>query len=564
MKRKSFWYIGALMMVKRSLFLAILPLTGGIIFAGGGTQRTPNTATVVEYRRDPNLNVPGAFPINKQRVALKLGVEQNPYVENFETSWMTQKLEEQGNYDLSFEIYPVRELAQKTELMVMAGGEDLPDIIMGSGLTLTSLTKYGQAGMIIPTNQYYEHSTHFIKESMQDLPIEPLKYVTSYDGNIYGLFGVTVSIYNQFSPSRILLFKPWLDKLGLSMPQTVDELVTVLQAFRDKDPNDNGIKDEIPMMGNRDTVNANLLYALMTPFVFTQQDYWTKLENGKVDVAFTKPGWRDGLRYLKKLVDEGLLSPLSFTQDNTQLFAMISPDPPKVGSFIGTSASRLGSTDVKRGQYVCMPPLSGPAGRFAVWTPPVPTIKMVITKNCKTPESAFMLGDLLGSEEWSVATRYGEKGVDWITPSAGTRSLFEDLGYKAGIQETGTLRWGTLQNKYWANIGPEIRGNKYAGTDVDLDDPYDFIGPIAKNLGPWIQYANRNPIAGLVYNEAEQEIINDNQSTILSYVRESYARFVMGDLHIDNDWNKYLAEFDKMGLKEMISATQSALNRQNK
>jgi putative aldouronate transport system substrate-binding protein len=348
------------------------------------------------------------------------------------------------------------------------------------------------------------------------------------------------------------------------MPQTVDELVTVLQAFRDKDPNNNGINDEIPMMGNRDTVNANLLYALMTPFVFTQQDYWTKLENGKVDVAFTKPGWRDGLRYLKKLVDEGLLSPLSFTQDNTQLFAMISPDPPKVGAFIGTSASRLGSTDVKRGQYVCMPPLSGPAGRFAVWTPPIPTIKMVITKNCKTPESAFMLGDLLGSEEWSVATRYGEKGVDWITPSAGTRSLFEDLGYKAGIQETGTLRWGTLQNKYWANIGPEIRGNKYAGTDVDLDDPYDFIGPIAKNLGPWIQYANRNPIAGLVYNEVEQEIINDNQSTILSYVRESYARFVMGDLHIDNDWNKYLAEFDKMGLKEMISATQSALNRQNK
>ena len=37
----------------------------------------------------------------------------------------------------------------------------------------------------------------------------------------------------------------WLDKLGLSMPTTVDEWYNVLKAFR-ADPNGNGKADEIP------------------------------------------------------------------------------------------------------------------------------------------------------------------------------------------------------------------------------------------------------------------------------------------------------------------------------
>ncbi|GHV86878.1 ABC transporter substrate-binding protein [Spirochaetia bacterium] len=553
----------------KRMFVTALTLTLAFLFAtsaawaGGRQAGTAGAGSSAAYQRDPNLNAPGTFPINKQKVALKVGIEQNPYVENWKTNWMTRRIEELGNYDLSFEVYPSGEMRQKLELMVMAGGADLPDIMLEGGLDLASITKYGQAGMLIPTNTYYANSAYYIKESAKDLPVDPLKYVTSYDGNIYGLYGTTVSIYNQFSPARILIYEPWLQKLGLKLPETVDEFVEVLRAFRDRDPNGNGLKDEIPLAGGRDNMNTNYLYALMSPFVFTQSNYWL-LENGKVDVAYNKPGWREGLRFSKKLIDEGLLSSLSFTQDVNQLFAQISPDPPKVGAFLGTSASRLGANDPKRGQYVCLPPLQGPAGRQAFWNPPIPTIQMVITKNCKTPESAFMLGDLLGSEEWSITTRYGEKGVDWVEPPAGAKSLFEHLGYKATLQETGTLRWGTLQNKYWAEAGPQIRGNKHAGMDVDRNDPFDFIGPIARNLGPWIQYANRTPVLGLVYNDAEQMVMNDRFSTILSYVQESFARFAMGDLSIDRDWDSYVAEFSKMGLTDVIKVTQSAWDRMNK
>ncbi len=42
------------------------------------------------------------------------------------------------------------------------------------------------------------------------------------------------------------IYQPWLDKLGLKIPTTTDELEQVLLAFKDKDPNGNGKADEIP------------------------------------------------------------------------------------------------------------------------------------------------------------------------------------------------------------------------------------------------------------------------------------------------------------------------------
>ena len=53
--------------------------------------------------------------------------------------------------------------------------------------------------------------------------------------------------------------KDWLDKLGLEMPHDPESLYQVLKAFRDRDPNGNGKKDEIPMVG------SNTLYCADAP-----------------------------------------------------------------------------------------------------------------------------------------------------------------------------------------------------------------------------------------------------------------------------------------------------------
>jgi putative aldouronate transport system substrate-binding protein len=220
----------------------------------------------------------------------------------------------------------------------------------------------------------------------------------------------------------------------------------------------------------------------------------------------------------------------------------------------------LGATDKKRSEYAIVPPLQGPAGKQSLWWPILPSITMLITKNCKTPESAFMMGDLMATEEMSINNHYGEKGVDWKDPPANAR------GYVSGYEPLADpiVLWGTLQNKHWAENGPNLRGKKWAFPDMATDSPYDYVIAIGRGLPDAIKYGTKDPITGLIYNEQEQDVMNEFHATIITYVQESFARFVMGDLNIDRDWNAYVAEFDKMGLANVIRATQSAWDRMNK
>jgi putative aldouronate transport system substrate-binding protein len=545
--------------MKRLLILAALMALGfSLVFAGGGQQAGGGAVASGAYQRDPNLNAPGTFPINKQKVTLKVGVGQNVSIEDWETNWMTRQIEERGNYDLVFEIYPAGELNQKIELMVMAGGADLPDVVM-SGFGQGTLVKYGQAGMIIPTNVYYQNSAHYYNLAKGEFDIDLLKYVTSYDGNIWGMFGIIGAINNEFPAAYFQVYEPWLKKLGLKMPETIDEFTNTLRAFRDQDPNGNGRKDEIPFMASKDFVNSNMLIPLMNPFIYTPENFWI-LTNGKVDVSFNKPQFRDGLRYIKSLIDEGLISPLSFTQDTTQMTAQITADPPTVGFYARFSASNLPMTDLKRQEYIIQAPLRGPGGRQVPRTPILPSITMVITKNCKTPESAFAMGDFLYSEEMSVGTRWGEKGVDWVDPAPGEISCFDSIGFPATIKAISP--WGVTQNQWWAQTGPFMTPQKWANGLVPT--PADHTVPLGRSIGPALEYGKINPLVDILYNDQEQEVIDEFHSTILGYVRESYARFVTGDLSIDRDWDSYVAEFNRMGLQDVIRATQSAYDRMNK
>jgi putative aldouronate transport system substrate-binding protein len=302
-----------------------------------------------------------------------------------------------------------------------------------------------------------------------------------------------------------------------------------------------------------------MLNALMNPFIYSGSNYWM-WTNGKIDVAFNKPGWREGLRYAKRLMDEGLIFPLSFTQDHAQMTALITGDPPVVGTFARMSASNLPMSDPKRMEYLIQQPLTGPAGKQISVNPSVPFINMLITKNCKNPEAAFALGDYMYSEEMSVGTRFGEKGVDWVDPAPGEKSIMDSLGVPATIKAISP--WGVTQNKWYALKGPYLTPTKWP--DGLVPTPADHTVPLGRSIEPVIKAAQPNPIVGLVYNAQEQEVMDEFHSTILGYVRESYARFITGDLSIDRDWDSYVAAFNQMGLQEVIRATQSAWDRMNK
>ena len=519
-----------------------------------------------------------AFPFTDEKITFTVMVPQTSVIEDWETNAMTLYIEEKTNIDLKFtHIVNDNDFMDKLGLMIAGGGNDLPDIILYAGMDPQELLSWGKSGMIIPLNEYYEKDMYYLAESFKycTIPIEEcLRYMTCTDGNIYALPYYGESTNNQFSQSRIMIYKPWLDKLGLAAPTTTDELVNVLRHFRDDDPNGNGLKDEIPLSSAKNRL-SNVRQCLMTPFVYTQKNYYLPQEDGSIGFSFTQEGWRDGMRFIKSLIDESLLDPAFLTQDMKQLTATMSGgDAETVGAVVNISTSNMSGKDIRRYEYVRLAALANTEGkRVAVWEPTMPSAAMLITRNCKYPEIAFRLGDWLCSEEMSLFSRYGVEGEDWHYWQEGDPvNNYYDLGKEQVLVNTSNTTWGNLQNTYWAQKAPSVISTRLffgqvgvssESTDselarVRLENGKIDSAVLVESLG----YIDHSKVIGrLMFTSEEEEVVTDIGTAINSYVEECWARFITGDLDLDKDWDAYLRELNNMGLSDYQQVVQQAYDR---
>lgn len=125
--------------------------------------------------------------------------------------------------------------------LLLATGE-IPDIV-GGGAVKDFVNQYGPEGAFLPLGDLMaEHALNIT--AFFDAHPDLLEAIPAADGNIPylpdGEFGRGTFIRQD-----------WLDALGLEQPQNVEEVRAVLEAFRDGDPNGNGIADEISYF-NRD------------------------------------------------------------------------------------------------------------------------------------------------------------------------------------------------------------------------------------------------------------------------------------------------------------------------
>ncbi len=508
-------------------------------------------------------------------VSLTLGVADNASIEDWETNAMTLHLEEQLNVDLSFELLPSAgaELVQKVELMVLAGGKDLPDIILHNLGGLANLEKYGQMGILVPVNDYYDTMSYYIDtEGLPSCEMAPLtkedflRYITSSDGNIYAMASYMPNTNNMYAPARMMIYYPWLEATGIGMPQTTEDFYNVLIAFRDNDLNGNGNADEIPLMSSKDRVTTNLLRSLMNPFVYTQSNYLINKDGkGVLEFAPIQDGWKEGLKYIRRLFDENLISPLSLTQDQQQLTTLLTQEETVVGAFARISNTNIPASDPRRVEYVGMNPLEGPDGTRQVPAElPYPTPAMVITLNCSDPERAFQLGDYMCSNLMSIWTRYGREGEEWALSDKPGLSNYSALGFQGEITTLNEI-WGQSQNVFWAQAGPSIRDDSIFGFRRMAEDqdiaPHLMQGYMVANEK---KYANPYPVGGMIFTQEENDVVVEFRSIIEGFVSETFVQFVTGQRDIDSGWDAYLSEYGKMGLDRYMDALQSCWDRMSK
>lgn len=148
----------------------------------------------------------------------------------FDSNWQVwQEVQKRTNIGLKGTIALTNSNEDEAFNLMLSSGQ-LADII--SYKDSSELEKLGRDGGLIPLNDLIDQYAPHIKAVMEeDDRFRQSCY--SLDGNIYYI----PKNQELLSAEYWWIRKDWLDKLGLEVPTTVDELHDVLYAFRNEDPN---------------------------------------------------------------------------------------------------------------------------------------------------------------------------------------------------------------------------------------------------------------------------------------------------------------------------------------
>jgi len=280
------------------LMLAAALLASGCS-QGSGTQDTngtpaPGPATQEKESGQPEAQKRGKFSASiYDRGAV--AADQGTYEKNRWTEWMN----EQSGVDVSWVPIPRWEEQDKFNLLVASG--QAPDLITSYDRPM--LARFVSQGVAQPIDEYIEKYSTSYKAYLQEHP-ELLPHLT-FDGKMYAI----ASLRPTRAQTQIWVRQDWLDKLNLKMPTSVDELLEVARAFRDKDPDGNQAKDTV-------AIAMSASYgAIVDDWFMARGGEWF-MEDGQATLNFFTGRYEDALAFRKLAYDEGLVDKEFVTDQN--------------------------------------------------------------------------------------------------------------------------------------------------------------------------------------------------------------------------------------------------------
>jgi len=518
---------------------------------------------------DPNVNTPGTFPVLREPMTLTVGVQGDSTNPSWQGSYVTDWLFERTNVNIEWDFFPTGggDARQALELLV-ASNSRLPDVLLGI-LNEPLWNTLGAQQFLVELTPFFERQGHFFfeKAEYEGFDIDWLfRYARSPDGGLYGVPALNYAPQNYYA-NRAWIATPFLDALGMDMPETYDQLLAFLRGVRDNDLNGTGRNDEIGILGSTNGWNANPLSWLQNMFIYRDMtdDHWYIGDDGNLTVAFIQPEYQEFLIFARMMADEGLLDPLSFTQNVDAQLSLITAEDLVVAIPI---LGGVGGFGPNLPYYEPLNIITGPNGlRVSSFQPPFAQPAAFITSWAESPEAAFaflMAG--FSDPHYDVISRFGQPGLDWEPVTEDVAGLFDFLGVSPTFRNLrGDIRFIPDQTSVWggADVRTLPRLNRVEMFQyVDLADPINRGQMLtSQNLRMHLPYARENVVTRIVFTEDEMNRIQDQRATIRSFVSESAARFVVGDLNPVDDWDWFNRELERMRLSELIEISNAAWQR---
>ncbi|MDO7907691.1 extracellular solute-binding protein [Paenibacillus sp. JX-17] len=417
------------------------------------------------------------------------------------------------------------------------------------------LLKYQQQGLLaeIPREMLDKYAPHIMRAIREHAPA--LQDAGMIGGKYYG-----IPVINPTNIYRIPVVyrKDWLNRLGLSVPQTISEFEKMIYAFRNDDPDGNGIKDTygLSMEG------MNVVFGAFGQIVFADQLYFG-VKDRNLAIGALEPQMKEALFYLHKWYKDGVIDPEFITGENKGGYKHLSH------AFIN---GRIGMTSMGNYYHWIQ------SGDYLTWTPdqamrvhetPVEASFNAKELTARYPQGRIVFGQPFtgpygqrGSKAYDMLMSFTAIGAEAAQEPGKLETLLrilDDVSANPDPDQYTSMNYG-IQGKHWVWAEPSKK-------DVVVLPPYNHMFSYQNRIGaglgmtvPLMPAGRREQWAatlGLdrdgIYNalEVATPSLVKNGPELIRLRNQAYISFITGDRPVEA-FDDFVQEFMRAGGTEVL------------
>ncbi|MBP1994251.1 extracellular solute-binding protein [Paenibacillus eucommiae] len=498
--------------------------------------------------KDGSLVFERGTTLQGQPLALKAF---SPYPPDVSSEWSRLMLwteyERKSGIHIDWELVPVNNLIDRRDLVL--AGEDLPDFFYASQFTILDLMKYGEAGILIPLEDLIAKEAPNFSRLLEQYP-EWRKAITMPDGHIFALPQLfDPSFVSLLAAQKLWIKRDWLERLGVSFPQDIEQFRNLLKLIKTTDLNENGVLDETPFLFQEISTLVNYLRGAWGLGNRGSTHLYVDIEPLTNELRFipADPKYKELLQYIHSLYAEGLIGKEVFSLSNNEF--VLKAEQGKLGAFIG-----VGPTAFNGKGYEGSEVLAGPYGD-RLYSLAYPSVVMpgsfAITSHNLHPEETLRWADYFFGDEGNRMFFMGFENITYQTKEDGELAYLDHIVHPSegmNINQTvgGYLVWpgtaypGIVRSATFKGA----EGTKEAVAAAEKIKPF-------MPVEIWPQF---------VYTKDEADQMNALLPNLSSYLYEMQIKFVSGDVPF-TEWDEYLRTLDRLGLPHFMELYKRAYER---
>lgn len=346
--------------------------------------------------------------------------------DNYLTKYVQEQFGKPNNINVEFVPVPRSEEVEKLNVLMASGG-DVPDIVFSYDPNV--FNRYASQGGLTDLTELLDQYGTNLKQFLGE---DVLAY-GKFEGKQYAIPAKRANLGKYASAIR----QDWLDKLGLPLPTTTEELYNTLKAFKEKDPGETGGK-VIPLGMTIAAAQVDpLIWSFIEPLT-EEQKYTLTQQLGSNDYPILLPGFKEALKFMNKLYNEGLMSKdFALDKDKKQLSQDVSSglvgflseddiNPYYVDGMLSTLEANVpGATLTPVDAY------SNSEGKYAKPSYAPNGMYIMIPKSSKRAVEAIKYLDWMASGDHLFHMQNGIEGENYTLNEDGIPVLIENMSEEA-------------------------------------------------------------------------------------------------------------------------------------